>query len=296
MKSASREQRVEVDQPDPHLRGPARPARRGRRPRPSSRTPRGAARPGRRSGPAPRCRRSSRRARRRCTATASTRRGAAPGAPARCAGPRRASGPTASSAAETMLEVGALTTITPDWVAARTSTLSRPTPARATTFRCGAAARASASTLVAERTSSASASAIAGSSSPRSAPLQVRISKSGPSASTVAGLSSSAMSTTGLVTAVSSLLVGEVGMHDAVRLSTLPEPDPVIRLCPRPPAALACRRGHRLTTPSPPAFAGPPLSSPGAPVSTTLTISGLDVAFAARTLVRASTWCSPTAA
>ena len=33
-----------------------------------------------------------------------------------------------------MLEVGALTTITPFWVAALTSTLSRPTPARATTL------------------------------------------------------------------------------------------------------------------------------------------------------------------
>ena len=42
---------------------------------------------------------------------------------------------TASSAAETMLEVGALTTITPLCVAARTSTLSRPTPARAMTLR-----------------------------------------------------------------------------------------------------------------------------------------------------------------
>ena len=48
-----------------------------------------------------------------------------------------------------MLEVGALTTITPDWVAARTSTLSRPTPARATTLSRSAAASASASTLVA---------------------------------------------------------------------------------------------------------------------------------------------------
>ena len=42
---------------------------------------------------------------------------------------------TASSAAVTMLDVGALTTMTPPWVAAVTSTLSRPTPARATTFR-----------------------------------------------------------------------------------------------------------------------------------------------------------------
>ncbi len=114
---------------------------------------------------------------------------------------------TASSAADTMLEVGAFTTMTPDWVAARTSTLSRPTPARATTLSDGAAASASASTFVAERTSSASASTIAASSSARSAPLQLRISKSGPSASTVAGLSSSAMSTTGLLTAMSSMVV-----------------------------------------------------------------------------------------
>ena len=71
-----------------------------------------------------------------------------------------------------MLEVGALTTITPFWVAALTSTLSRPTPARATTLSRGAAASASASTLVALRTRIASTSAIAGSSSARSAPLQ----------------------------------------------------------------------------------------------------------------------------
>ena len=105
--------------------------------------------------------------------------------------------PQASSAAVTMLEVGALTTITPALVAAETSTLSRPTPARATTFSFFAAAMASASTLVAERIRIASTSAMAGSSSARSAPLQCRISKSGPSASTVAGDSSSAMSTTG---------------------------------------------------------------------------------------------------
>ena len=58
-------------------------------------------------------------------------------------------GATASSAALTMLEVGALTTMTPAWVAAFTSTLSRPTPARATTLSRLAAASASASTLVA---------------------------------------------------------------------------------------------------------------------------------------------------
>ncbi len=59
--------------------------------------------------------------------------------------------PQASSAAVTMFEVGALTTITPALVAADTSTLSRPTPARATTFSLLAAATASASTFVAER-------------------------------------------------------------------------------------------------------------------------------------------------
>ena len=45
---------------------------------------------------------------------------------------------TACSAALTMLELGAFTTITPALVAASTSTLSRPTPARATTRSLGA--------------------------------------------------------------------------------------------------------------------------------------------------------------
>ncbi len=105
--------------------------------------------------------------------------------------------PQASSAAVTMLEVGAFTTITPALVAAGTSTLSRPTPARATTLSLRAAAMASASTLVAERIRIASTSAMADSSSARLAPSQWRISKSGPRASTVAGDSSSAMRTTG---------------------------------------------------------------------------------------------------
>src|SRR6478735_2036464 len=108
--------------------------------------------------------------------------------------------PTASSAAEVMLEVGALTTMTPAWVADCTSTLSRPTPARAMTLSFGAAAIASASIFVAERISTASTSASAGSSSPRLAPSAERTSKSGPSASIVAGDSSSAMRTTGLLT------------------------------------------------------------------------------------------------
>ena len=42
--------------------------------------------------------------------------------------------PMVSSAAEMMFEVGALTTMTPAFVAALMSTLSRPTPARAMTF------------------------------------------------------------------------------------------------------------------------------------------------------------------
>ena len=53
---------------------------------------------------------------------------------------------TVCSAALVMLEVGALTTMTPALVAASTSTLSRPTPARATTRSLGAWAMASAST------------------------------------------------------------------------------------------------------------------------------------------------------
>ena len=73
---------------------------------------------------------------------------------------------TACSAALTMLEDGALTTITPAFVAASTSTLSSPTPARATTRSRGAAAIASASIWVALRTMTASTSASAGSSLP----------------------------------------------------------------------------------------------------------------------------------
>ncbi len=107
--------------------------------------------------------------------------------------------PIASSAAEMTFEVGAFTTMMPAVVAALMSTLSRPTPARATTCRRGAAAMASASIFVAERTSTASASARAASRAGRSVPSTDRTSKSGPRASTVAGESSSAMSTTGLV-------------------------------------------------------------------------------------------------
>ena len=116
--------------------------------------------------------------------------------------------PIANSAAETIFEVGAFTTITPAAVAAGISTLSNPTPARAMTFKPLAAEIASASILVAERISTASTPlAKADSSSERSAPLQLRTSKSGPSAANVAGLNSSAISTTGLATRRISLFV-----------------------------------------------------------------------------------------
>src|SRR3954464_11254066 len=106
---------------------------------------------------------------------------------------------TACSAALTLFDVGELTTMTPRSVAAATSTLSRPMPARATTCRLGAAARASASIGVALRIITAAASASAGSSAARSAPSTCRISTSSPSTSSTLGASSSAIRTTGAV-------------------------------------------------------------------------------------------------
>ena len=114
----------------------------------------------------------------------------------------------ANSAALTMFEVGALTTIIPAAVAAGISTLSKPTPARAITFKPFAALTASESIFVAERIKTASTPlANAVRSWPRSAPSQLRTSKSGPSASSVAGLSSSAIRTTGLATCRASLFI-----------------------------------------------------------------------------------------
>jgi hypothetical protein len=60
------------------------------------------------------------------------------------------------SAADTMFDCGAFTTITPRRVAASTSTLSRPIPARATTFRLSPASSTAAVTFVCDRTTSAS--------------------------------------------------------------------------------------------------------------------------------------------
>ena len=71
----------------------------------------------------------------------------------------------ACSAAERMFDFGALTTITPRSVAAATSTLSSPMPARPTTSRSVPAASTSAVTLVAERMTRACAPSTAESSS-----------------------------------------------------------------------------------------------------------------------------------
>ena len=111
------------------------------------RRPPSAARRARRSGPARPRRRSCPAARRRCTWTASTRPLFSAALALAVCRATASSSAMACSAAETMLEVGALTTITPRAVAAGTSTLSSPTPARATTLSRGAAAIASASML-----------------------------------------------------------------------------------------------------------------------------------------------------
>src|SRR5699024_570872 len=94
-------------------------------------------------------------------------------------------------------EVGALTTMTPRAVAAGTSTLSRPTPARPTILRLLAASRTSSSTVVAERTRRASASPTAPKSSSRFGPSTQRTSTPSPRASTVDAASLSAITTTG---------------------------------------------------------------------------------------------------
>ena len=71
----------------------------------------------------------------------------------------------ACSAADRMFDWGALTTITPRSVAAATSTLSRPMPARPTTTRSVPAASTSAVTVVAERITRALAPTMASTSS-----------------------------------------------------------------------------------------------------------------------------------
>ena len=123
-----------------------------------------------------------------------------------------------------MFDVGALTTMTPAAVAAGISTLSSPTPARAITLRPFAAAIASASIFVAERIRTASTPLpSASSSSARFAPSQLRTSKSGPRASSVAALSSSAINTTGLATRSTSffVIIVVILLHPAKHLTKL---------------------------------------------------------------------------
>ena len=76
------------------------------------------------------------------------------------------------SAAETMFDCGALTTITPRAVAASTSTLSRPMPARPMTSRRSAASSSSRSTVVAERMIRAAALPISSRSSAGDSPVR----------------------------------------------------------------------------------------------------------------------------
>ncbi len=76
------------------------------------------------------------------------------------------------SAADTMFDSGALATMTPRLVAASTSTLSRPTPARPTTTKSEPASSSASSTCVAERTMSALAPAMASRSSSGDSPTR----------------------------------------------------------------------------------------------------------------------------
>ena len=84
---------------------------------------------------------------------------------------------TVCSAAEITLDWGALTTMIPSRVAAATSTLSRPMPARPTTLRPRAASSTSASTRVADRTTRAS-TPVATAASSSSRVMEVRASTS----------------------------------------------------------------------------------------------------------------------
>src|SRR5918999_881255 len=102
---------------------------------------------------------------------------------------------TVCSAAEITFDWGALTTMMPSRVAAATSTLSRPMPARPTTLRSRPASRTSASTRVADRTTRASAPATAASSSARVMALRASTSWADRSSSTPASASGSAIRT-----------------------------------------------------------------------------------------------------
>ena len=165
-KSASADEAVERAAARPTSGGPARPTRTGRRRRAACRRPAPAA------PPACRCGRGPTMPSVLSASSTPSHRDALPAArPSRAAwawGTLRAwasSSAMVCSAAEMMFDCGALTTMTPRRVAASTSTLSRPMPARPTTTRSAPAASTSAVTWVAERMMRASAPLTASSSS-----------------------------------------------------------------------------------------------------------------------------------
>src|SRR6185503_14571843 len=106
------------------------------------------------------------------------------------------------SAADTMLPSGAFTTYTPCAVAAGTSMLSTPTPARPTTARRGAASKIFAVTFVSLRTMSASTSASREARSASASPVVVRTSHRSRSRTRPSSARGSATCTTGLLRGV----------------------------------------------------------------------------------------------
>src|SRR5512132_771617 len=126
---------------------------------------------------------------------------------------------TVCSAAEMTLDWGALTTMIPSRVAAATSTLSRPMPARPTTLRWPPASSTSASTLVADRTTRASAPVTAASSSSRVMEPRASTSWAVRSSSTPASASGSAIRTLAMRSTLP--LVPQPRHHAAQRLAGL---------------------------------------------------------------------------
>src|SRR5215211_2501381 len=126
---------------------------------------------------------------------------------------------TVCSAAEITFDWGALTTMIPSRVAAATSTLSRPMPARPTTLRSRPVSSTSASTRVADRTTRASTPATALSSSSRVMAVRASTSWVEASSSTPASASGSVSRTR----ATGSLLplVPQPGHHPAQGLAGL---------------------------------------------------------------------------
>src|SRR5918996_1038135 len=124
---------------------------------------------------------------------------------------------TVCSAAEITFDWGALTTMIPSRVAAATSTLSRPMPARPTTLRSRPASSTSASTLVADRTTRASTPPTAASSSSRVMPVRASTWWWAASSSTPASASGSAITTRAMWSTLA--LVPQPGHHAAQGLA-----------------------------------------------------------------------------